>query len=182
MRHKVFDDLVRAILDIHIPPVYPTMFGLQRSREQIVPGLAHGLPSGPLGLEPMPILYFLAERDAEVLLHDDRTVERDLVRPRLHPFQFHGQDRQGVVRAVTDQERQVDKVVGVCELGEEVEMLLDVGGGIAERGEDEDALLVRERFGGGGDGVEVDAPDAGVVDLDRRMVVEHDGRLEVAGP
>lgn len=72
--------------------------------------------------------------------------------------------------------------MGVGELGEEVEGLFDVRGGVAERGEDEDALFVRHGFGGGVDGVKIDSLDCRAVDFYRCVVVEDDGRLEPARP
>lgn len=182
MRDEILNNPLGRILNIHIPPVNPTMLRAHGRTQQIVPRAAHRLPPRPLRRKPMPVLHILSQRDAEIFLDDLRAAEGDAVRPRLHPLQLHGQDGEGVVRAVADEEGEVDEVVGVGELGEEVEVLFDVGRGVAERGEDEDALFVDQRLGGGVDGVEVDALDGGAVDLDRGVVVEDDGRLEVAGP
>lgn len=73
-------------------------------------------------------------------------------------------------------------MVGVGELGEKVEVLLDVGRGVAERGEDEDLLFVDDGFHGRLDEVEVDVLDGRAVDLYGLMVVEEDGRLKMARP
>lgn len=80
---------------------------------------------------------------------------------------------------VGDEECDVDEVVWICELGEEVEVVWDVGSGVFERGEDEDVLFFDKGVVGGDDGVEVDVGDGFGVDLNGFVVVEDDGSLDM---
>ena len=70
----------------------------------------------------------------------------------------------------------------VAEEGEEVEVLLEEGGGVAEGCDDEDAFSICECSWSGGDDVEVDVLDGGCVYLYGLVVVEDDGGLEVRVP
>lgn len=72
--------------------------------------------------------------------------------------------------------------MGIGQLGQEVEIFDEVGGGIAQGGEDEDALFVAEGSGGGRNGVEVNTLDGGRVDLVGLMMVEEDRGLEMLVP
>lgn len=73
-------------------------------------------------------------------------------------------------------------MVWVGQLADEFEVLVEVVASVAERSEDENALLVEHGLGGGLDFVEVDMLDGRAVDLYGRMVVEDDGCLLVACP
>ena len=183
MRNKILNNLTRTILNIHITPIHPTMLTLQRRTQQIIPRPSQRLPPPRLRLEAMPILDLHRVEHAKILLHNHRAAERHvLVGVRLHALQLGRQQAHRVVQRVADQEGEVDEVVGVGQLGEQVEVLLEVGGGVAERGQDQDALLVRDGVGRGGDGVEIDFGDGLVGDFDGRVVVVDDGRLEVRVP
>lgn len=175
---KVLDDLAGAVFDVDVPPVDPGMLGLEGGREKVVSGAAHGLSARALGGETVAVLDGLRDMDAEILLDNHDAAEGQVVGLcRLDALKLLGQDGQGVVGRVANQEGQVDQVVGVGELGDEIKVVVDVRGGVAERSEQQDALLVGGGLGGGLDGVEVDALNGGGVDFDRGMVVEQDGGL-----
>ena len=89
MSYEVLNDPAGAILDIHVPPIHPTVLRLHRCRQQVIPGLAHSFPPRPLFLEFMPFLHSLTQSHAEVFLNDHHAVERYLVRPGLYSVQLH---------------------------------------------------------------------------------------------
>jgi len=69
----------------------------------------------------MPVLDVLGHRNAQVFLHDLGRAKR--VWTSLHAVELCGQDAQGVVGAVADEESQVNQFVGVRELADEVKVL-----------------------------------------------------------
>ena len=70
----------------------------------------------------------------------------------------------------------------VGKLSEQVEVLLKVRRGVAERGKDKNALLVRVRFRGGFDVVEVNMRNCALVYFYWTVVIEYHWCLEVAVP
>jgi hypothetical protein len=187
MRNKVLDDLARAVLDIHITPVNPAVFRLQRRAEQKVPCLAHDPPSWTLRRKPMTVLNILRNQLGvwivlEVLLDDHDAVEGHLVTSALDALEFHRKHTESVVFAIADQESEIDQVVRVAELADQFEVLVQMLSGVSERRQDEHSLLVEHGLGRGLDLVEVHVLDGGAVDFYGRMVVEDDGSLLVASP
>jgi hypothetical protein len=63
----------------------------------------------------------LAKLDTKILLHDHGRAKGDIW-VRLYAFELHGQDSQGVIGRVADNEGQVDKPVRISELYQEVEV------------------------------------------------------------
>lgn len=61
----------------------------------------------------------------------------------MDAVEFCCEDAEGVVCAVADKEGEIDELVGVGELTDEVEMLEDMMRSVAQRCEDEDALIIR---------------------------------------
>ena len=181
---QVLENLVRAVLDVHVAPVNPAVLRLQSSTQQEVPGLAHSLSARTLCLETMSFLDAHSNRllVREVLLDNHNAAEWHFVVSALDTLEFHRQDSQSIVVAVSDEEAEVDQVVRVGQLADEFEVLVEVVAGVAEGSEDKDTLLVEYGLGGGCDFVEVDMLDGRAVDLYGRMVVEDDGCLLVACP
>lgn len=182
MSDKVLDDFRRAVLDIDIAPVDPAVFRLHGSTEEVISGLAHGLSTRTLGSETVSVLDVLAQMDAEIFLHNGDTVEGDRVCAGLDALELFGQNGKSIIGAVADEESEVDEVVRVCQLRDQVEIIVDVGSGIAQRSEKENALLVVNGLSCALDGIEIDAVDGGVVDLDGGVVVEDDGCLQAPRP
>lgn len=183
MRHEVLQDLLRAVHNIHIPPVDPRMLRFQRSIKQVIPRPSDGFPPGSLRSEPVSGLDIHRQiRLAKVLLHDRRTMEGNFVCPRLYPIQLAREHSKCFVGRVTDEECQVDQIVRVCEVGEEIEVLAKIEGCISERGEDEDALLIADGARGGYDRVEVDARDRAGIHHVWLVVVEQHWCLQVLAP
>ena len=178
---EVFDDVRRVLDNIHVSPVDPAMVRLHSCREQVVPCLAHGLSARALGSKAMSLLDSLAGGHAEALLDDHGGPEGSLW-VVLHAFQLHCERGHGVIRCVADEEGQVNELVRVGELGEQVEVLGEIVRGIAQRGQDENLLLVSHGVDGRLDSVQFDVLDLGGVDLDGLAVVEYDGGGEVAVP
>jgi hypothetical protein len=100
----------------------------------------------------------------------------------LNAIQFRSENSQGIILAVTDEEGQIDQFVGVGQLVEKFEVLGEVGGGVAERGQDENTFPVVDGLDGGFDGVQVDLLDGGAVDFVGFMVVEEDRGLGMGVP
>lgn len=114
MRNKVLQNLLRRILNIHIPPIHPAVIRLQRRIQQIVPRLPHRLPSGTLKLEAMARLHILPLNNPKILLNNHDATKRDFrIRVILDPLQLGCEQRHSIVRGVADQERQVDQVMWV---------------------------------------------------------------------
>lgn len=88
---QVLENLVRAVLNVHIAPVNPAVLGLQSSTQQEVPGLAHSLSARTLCLETMSFLDAHSNRllIREILLDDHDTVERHFVVAALDSLEFH---------------------------------------------------------------------------------------------
>ena len=181
---QIFKNLVRAVLDVHVAPVNPAVLGLQGSAQQEVPGLAHSLSARTLCLETVSFLDAHSNRllVREILLDNHNAAEWHFVVSALDTLEFHRQDSQSIVIAVSDKETEVDQVVRVGQLADEFEVLVEVVAGVAEGSEDEDTLLVEDGLGCGRDFVEVDMLNSRAVDLYGRMVVEDDGCLLVACP
>lgn len=182
MSNKILDNFGRAVLDVDIAPVDPAVFGLHGGAEEIIPGLAHGLSAGALCSKTVSVLDTLAQMDAEIFLDNGDAVEGDGIGAALDALELFGEDGKSVVGAVADEEGQVDELVRVGQLRNEVKVVVDVGGGVAQGGEQQDALLVVNGLSGALYGVQVDAVDGAVVDLDGGVVVEDDGGLQAAGP
>lgn len=180
--HEIFDDTFGAIRDIDVSPVHPRMLGLHRRVEQVVAGATNGLTTGPLGGERVTILDAHLDIGSEVLLHDGRAVESDLIALFLNPLQFRQQDLQGVILAVADEETQVDEMVRVADLVEQFEVFFQVVGGIPQGRQDENAFVVGDGLGTRVDSVQFDLADGGGVDFVRFVVVQEHGRLSVAVP
>lgn len=70
----------------------------------------------------------------------------------------------------------------ICKFGEKFEVLGEERGGVFQRGENENPLLVQHRLSGGLDGIEVDVLDRWGFDLEGRVVVENDGSLKMCVP
>lgn len=130
----------------------------------------------------MPVLHLLTDDLPKVLLHNQGAVERDIIRPHLDAVQLARQDGERIVGGIADEEGEVDEFVRVGELGQEVEVFVDVRRRVSQRGEDEDPFPVLPSFGGRLDRVEVYVIDRGGIDLDGSVVVEEDGRLEMCAP
>lgn len=122
MCDKVFNDLLRTVHDINVSPVNPGMLGLQGSRKQIVSGLAHRLSSRSLCGEAVSGLDIHVHGLAEIFLHNQNTVEGNLVCPLLYSVKFRRENGQGIIRGVADQETKVDEIMGVGKLGEKIEV------------------------------------------------------------
>jgi hypothetical protein len=131
----------------------------------------------------MSLLHGHLGLGTKVLLDDGSAAETDFfIGMVLDAIELGGQVGQGVILGIADEEGQVNQVVGIGQLVQEVEIIGEVGGGVAERGQDEDALTVVEGLGSGLDWVEIDFGDGGAVDFVGLVVVEEDGGLGVCIP
>ena len=128
---KVLDDLGRAVLDVDITPVYPTMLRLHSSTEKVISSLAHGLSARTLGSETVSVFNTLAQVNTKIFLHYGSAVEGDRVRATLNALEFFGEDGESVIGAVADEESEVDQLVRVGQLRDEIEIVVDVGGSVA---------------------------------------------------
>jgi len=182
MRDKVLNDLIGAIDNIHVAPVHPRVIRLESRSKQIVTSAAHGFAAWTLSLKRVARLDALVQFEAKVLLDNHGAAEGDMIRTALDALELGGQHSQSIIGAVADQESQVDQVVRVGQLGDQLEVLVEVGSGILERGKDQHALLALQRLGGRLDVVEVDVDDGRRVNLDRGVRIEDDGRVQVGGP
>src|SRR5579871_40138 len=88
MRNKIFNDLGRAILYIHIPPVNPRMFGLHCSRKKVIPCSSQRLSSWSLCGKTVSVFYTLTELNSKIFLDDQRASKRYIVGPPLYSVQF----------------------------------------------------------------------------------------------
>lgn len=175
---EILNDLVGAVLDVHIAPVDPRVLGLQGSGEKIVSCAAHGLSARALGSEAVSVLYALREVDAKVLFDNHGAAEgKVLGLGGLYALQLFGQDGEGVVCGVANQEGEIDQVVGVTEARDQVKVVVDVVCGVAQGSKQEHALVVVTALCRRDDWVEVDLFNGAGVDLDGRMVVEQDWGL-----
>jgi hypothetical protein len=178
---EIFNDLGRTVLDIDIPPVHPAVLWLHSRREQIVTGAPHSFPARSLSLEAMPVFHILRQRHAKVLFDDHGGPER-ILGVLLHALELFRQYRQRVVRAVSNQKREVDQLVRIRELAYQVKVLGEERTCVAEGCEDEHALLVDVTFWRGLDRIQVDVFYGVLVDLDRLVVVEDYGCSEMRMP
>lgn len=125
----------------------------------------------------MSVLDILTQMNTEIFLNNGSAVEGNRVGAILDTLEFLGEDGKRVISAVANEESKIDQVVGVCQLRNEIEVVVDVRSGVAQRGEEEYALLVVDGLSRALYGIKVDTADGGVVDLDRSVVVEDDGGL-----
>lgn len=178
---QVLDDRFWILDDVGVAPVDPLVLGAEGGGQEVVAGLAHGAATGALELKRVARLNVLALLDAKVLSDDGDTVEGAVelgVGLVLQAVELEGELAVGVVGRVGDQEGEVDEAVRVGELGDQLKMLAEVWGGVAQRRQDQHAALV----GCLGGAVEVDVVDGAGVDLDGFVVVEQDGGLVVGVP
>lgn len=183
MGHKVLQDALGAVGDVHVTPVDPGVIRLESRVEQEVTGTTNSLATGTLGRKGVSLFHTHLSIGTKVLSDDRGAAEADFfIGVVLDAIELGSQVGQGVILAVSDEEGQIDQVVGVGQRVQELEILGEVRGGIAERGQDEDALAVEEGLGGRLDGVEIDFEDGGAVDFVGLVVVEKDGGLGVCIP
>ena len=183
MSSEILDNLIGAIHDIHISPVDPWVIGLQSRVEEIVACTGDRRATWSLCGERMAFLDTHLDIRSEVLLHDSRTPESNLLlHLALDAVQLRGKNGKCVVLAVTNEEGQIDKFMRVRQLVKQVEVFLDVGGRISQRGKNEHALAVRRSPGCGLDGVEVYARNGARVHFVGFVVVEDDGCLSMGIP
>lgn len=182
MRDKVFEDRRFGLDDIDIPPEDPRMLRLHSRRQQIVARSTHGLPARTLGFEAMALLNILAQVKIEVLLDDRGAVEGSAVGPLLYPVKLLRQNCQGLVRRIGDEEPKIDKVMGIREFREQLEVGRKIRGSVLEGSKEKDPLFVLSSLRRRLDWVQVHMLNGRRVDLDRFVVVEYDGGLEVGMP
>jgi len=181
--HEILQDALGAIHDIDITPVDPRVVGLERRIEQVVTGTTDSLAARTLSSEPVPLLHAHLEISAKVLADDCGAAEANfLIGVVLDAIQLGCKIGQSIILTVADEECQIDQLVRVGQLVKEVEIFLEVGGGVAERGEDEDTLAIGHGLDGGLDRVEVDFGDRGAVHFVGFVVVKEDGGLGVGIP
>jgi hypothetical protein len=72
--------------------------------------------------------------------------------------------------------------VRVCELGDELEIVLQKGSSILQRRKDQYSFVSNDSLWARGNRVQVDMLNRGGVDFERLVVVEEDGRLHVRIP
>lgn len=174
---KVLNDLGRAVLDVDIAPIDPTVLRLHGSAEKVISCLAHCLSTRTLSSETVSVLDILTQMNSEIFLNDGSAVEGNRVWAILNALEFLGKDGKCVISAVANEKSEIDQVVRVCQLRDEIEVVVDVGSGVAQRSEEEYALLVIDGLSRALYGIEVDTADGGVVDLDGSVVIEDDGGL-----
>ena len=181
--HEILQNPLGTIDNINVTPVDPRVIGLQSRVEQVVAGTTNGLAPGTLRSESMSLLDAHLDAGTKVLANNGGAAEADFfVGVVLDAIQLGGQIGQGVILAVADKESEIDQLVRVGQLVQEVEVFLEVGGSVAQRGQDEHALTVGHGLGRGGDGVQVDFGDGGVVHFVGFVVVEEDGGLRMGVP
>lgn len=183
MGHKVLQDTLGAVHDVNVAPVNPGVVSLESRVQQIVASTANGLTAGTLSSEAVTLLHAHLNIGAEILADDGRTAEANFfIGVVLDTVEFGSEVGKSVILGVTNQESQIDELVGVGQLGQEIKVLLEVGGSIAQRGQDEHALPVLDGLGGRDDGVEVNFGDGGVVHFVGFVVVEQDRGLGMGVP
>lgn len=120
---------------------------------------------------------------AEVLADNGRAAERNLfIGVVLNAVQFRSESSKSIILAVADEESQIDELVGVGQLVEKIEVLLEVGGSVTERSQNEDTFTVVDGLDRGFDGVQIDLTDGGAVDFVGFVVVEEDRGLGMGVP
>ena len=158
------------------------MLGLQGSREEVIPGLAHRLSSWSLGLKGMSFLHTLTQVKSKVFFDDGSGTEWDLVRSFLDAIQFGCQNSESIVFGIGDKKCKVNEMVRVGEFSEKLKMLGHIRGGIFQGCQDEDSFFIQDSFSGRLDWVQVDMLDAGGLDFERSVAIEHDGCLQMGVP
>lgn len=128
---KVLNDLGRTVLDIDITPVNPAMLRFHSRAEKVISSLAHSLSTRTLSSETMSILNTLTQMNTEIFLDYGSAVEGNRVGTVLDALEFFCEDGEGVIGAVADEESEIDQLVGVGQLRDEIEVVVDVGGGVA---------------------------------------------------
>lgn len=79
----------------------------------------------------------LGPLDPEILLDDTCATERDLrIGVILYSLKLGSQERHGFIDRVAYEEGEIDEVMGVGQLGNEVEVISEEVGGVSERSED----------------------------------------------
>lgn len=182
MGDKVLNDLLGAVHNVDVAPIHPCVFGFESGRQQVIPRLTHSFSSGALGGESVSRLHVHVEGGPEILLDDGHAVERDLVRPLLDSVQLGSENRQCIVDRVSHEESQINEIVGVGQLGEEIEVLDEIGRRISQGGEDEDSFPVADCSRRRHDGIQINALNCARVDFVGLVVVEQHRGLEVLVP
>jgi hypothetical protein len=90
----------------------------------------------------MAILNLLAELEAKVLLNDQGASK--FIRALLKTVELGGENGESLVGGIADKEPEVDQVVGVRQLGDQLEVLGEISRGILEGSEDENSFVVVE--------------------------------------
>lgn len=182
MGNKILQNLIGTINDIDVSPVDPRMLRLQGSSQEVVASFAHGLPTGTLCLETMAILNILAKLEAKVLLDHHGTPKGNLVRTLLNTVELSGEDSEGLIGRVADEEGKIDEVVRIGKLGKELKVFREMRSSVLEGSEEEDSFFVLDSLHGGLDRVQINVGDSGLVDHEGSMAVEGYWGLLVSGP
>ena len=128
---EILNDLGRTVLDIDITPVDPTVLRLHSSAEKVISSLAHGLSARTLSSETVSVFDTLAQMNTEIFLNHSSAAERDRVGTTLDALEFFGEDGEGIIGAVANEESEIDQLVRVGQLRNEIEVIVDVGSGVA---------------------------------------------------
>lgn len=130
--HQVFQDGEGSRLDVDISPVNPAVGRPQGSTEQPVTGLCHALSSARLCGKAVSTLDVLVDLLAKVLFDDGDFSKRDaFLFFRLQIGQQIGEEDEGVVFGVSDEEGEVDQMVRVCQVAQMREEHWKMRGGIS---------------------------------------------------
>ena len=130
----------------------------------------------------MPVLYILTMNDAKILFDNQRAMKGYPIGALLYSIQLGCKYSKRIISAIAYEEREIDEVVWVSELGKEVEVLGNVEGGIAEWGEDQDSFFVGDGLGCRFDGIEINVFDGRGVDFHGSVMVKENGGLEMSVP
>lgn len=87
-----------------------------------------------------------------------------------------------VIFRIGYQKGKIDQAVRVCELGDELEVVLQKGSCVLQRRKDQYSFVSDDSLWARGDGVQIDMLDRGGIDFERLVVVEEDGCLHVRIP
>lgn len=140
--HQIFENREWRRFDVDISPVNPAMCGAQSCTQQPVTCLGHALSSASLGSETVSTLDVLVDLLSKVLLDDrDLTEGHTVLFASLQLGQKIGEKGESVILGVTNQEGQVDEVVGVGQVAQMRKEHGQVRRSISKRSAEEDSLF-----------------------------------------
>ncbi len=116
MGYEILQNMAGALRNIHVPPVDPLMFWLQRFLQQCISHDSNLLPSVDLRCKSMSCSYILRGNIAKVFKDDSASVEDRGLLTALYVVELGIKDRPGVIDGVSNDETQINEMVRICEI------------------------------------------------------------------